>query len=236
LNDSSGGTTIAGGTAPGYAGTPVVVLRGPGAGSSAIGLQVLSAHNKVVGLEIDSFGEGIEITGPSATDNLILSNHIVTDGIGVAVRDARNNHIGTDSDGVNDAPEANVISGNTGAGILIAGSRASGNSALGNSIFANGGLGIDLGGDGVTPNDFRDGDAGVNWLQNFPMLTDVLAGSGSTTFVGTLDSAPNTTFRIEFFTSPAADASGFGEGQSFIGAATITTDTQGQASFNKHSP
>src|SRR5262249_18819260 len=48
LNDPSGGITIAGGTAPGYVGTPVVVLRGPGAASSVIGLQILSAHNKVL--------------------------------------------------------------------------------------------------------------------------------------------------------------------------------------------
>src|SRR5207244_11872463 len=38
------------------------------------------------------------------------------------------------------------------------GNQAQGNAIRGNAIFANGGLGIDLGGDGVTPNDPGDGD------------------------------------------------------------------------------
>src|SRR6185503_20144329 len=95
---------------------------------------------------------------------------------------------------------------------------------LGNSIFANGNLGINLNGapDGffgpVTANDPGDGDTGPNGLQNNPLLS--FAGpSGSHSVVGgTLNSTPDTTFHIEFFANDAADPSGTGEGQTFLGA------------------
>src|SRR5262249_7642605 len=38
LSDNTGGTTIDGSTAPGFAGTPVIVLQGPGAGAPMNGL------------------------------------------------------------------------------------------------------------------------------------------------------------------------------------------------------
>ena len=34
---------------------------------------------------------------------------------------------------------------------------------------------------------------------------------------------PGTTFTIEFFSSPSADPSGFGQGQTYLGSATVTT-------------
>ena len=39
-----------------------------------------------------------------------------------------------------------------------------------NSIHSNAGIGIDLGGAGVTLNDLQDPDVGANNLQNFPLL------------------------------------------------------------------
>src|SRR5205823_437500 len=94
------------------------------------------------------------------------------------------------------------------------------------------GLGIDLGGDGVTPNDANDSDAGANDLQNFPVLTSVASYGGQTHIIGTLNSRPNSTFNLEFYASEAANASGSGEGQSFIGASSVHTDIAGQAAFD----
>jgi hypothetical protein len=96
-----------------------------------------------------------------------------------------------------------------------------------NSIFANHGLGIDLGGDGVTPNDATDSDG----LQNFPVLSHVASYGGLTSISGTLASTPQTAVTLDLYASSAADASGFGQGQVFLGSKSIVTDITGQASF-----
>ncbi|HZY85143.1 MAG TPA: hypothetical protein VFE78_09955, partial [Gemmataceae bacterium] len=41
---------------------------------------------------------------------------------------------------------------------------------------------------------------------------------------------------VEFFANAAADPSGFGEGQTFLGAATVSTDTNGHAAAMAHVP
>jgi hypothetical protein len=98
---------------------------------------------------------------------------------------------------------------------------------FGNAIFSNAGLGIDLGFNGVTPNDVGDGDTGPNNLQNSPVLTSVTASSVE----GTLNSTPNTSFGVQFFASTACDPSGSGEGRTLIQSAVVGTDPSGNASF-----
>src|SRR5262249_22601247 len=97
-----------------------------------------------------------------------------------------------------------------------------------NSIFSNSVLGIDLANDGVTPN---GGSGGPNNSQNYPVL-GLVTGGGSTNINGTLTSGTNTQFTLEFFISPACDPSGFGQGQTFLGSAPVTTDNTGHISFN----
>ena len=63
------------------------------------------------------------------------------------------------------------------------------NTVRGNSIHDNTFLGIDLSGDGVTPNDPLDADSGPNDLQNFPVITPQRGGN-TTVVGGTLDSMP----------------------------------------------
>src|SRR5207244_13640481 len=48
---------------------------------------------------------------------------------------------------------------------------------------------------------------------------------------GTLNSIGSTQFRIEFFANDACHPSGFGEGKTFLGAATLTTDSSCLADF-----
>jgi hypothetical protein len=101
-----------------------------------------------------------------------------------------------------------------------------GNSILGNSIRSNGGLGIDLktGGSANKPNN----------LQAAPTITAVIPGTASALVQGTLrlPGSPGMALRIELFSSPSCDASGFGEGQTLIGATTAKTDGAGNASFS----
>lgn len=106
------------------------------------------------------------------------------------------------------------------------------NEILSNSIHSNFGIGIDLADDGVSENDLNDIDAGPNNLQNFPDIVSFSSANGSTAIEGSLNSRPNEQHRLEFFDNIAFDSSHFGEGDSFIGAADVTTDSSGDASFN----
>ena len=126
--------------------------------------------------------------------------------------------------------ENNVITGNGGNGIQID------NTAYvqirSNSIYDNGLLGIDLGGDGVTPNDIGDADTGANALQNFPVLLRAIPNGSQTIVEGRLNSSPSLDFEIEFFVNDACDLSGHGEGQTAIGTTTVTTDENGNGRFD----
>lgn len=133
----------------------------------------------------------------------------------------------TNAVGGTTAGAANTVAHNGGDGVYVA--SGTGNQIRRNSIYANAGLGLDLGADGVTPNDADDPDAGANGLQNFPVLTS--ATTGSTVITGTLNSTPSTTFAVEFFSSPSADHSAHGEGQTFLDQISVTTDGGGDAAF-----
>ena len=102
---------------------------------------------------------------------------------------------------------------------------------LSNSIFSNGGLGIDLNDDGVTPNHPGGAIPGPNNLQNYPVLTSAVSTGGKTTIMGTLNGAASSRYLIQFFANVAADPSGYGQGQTLIGSITVTTDSNGNASF-----
>jgi parallel beta-helix repeat protein len=102
-----------------------------------------------------------------------------------------------------------------------------------NSIFSNGDLGIDLAGgtestSGATANDAGDTDTGPNNLQNKPVLSSAVTSSGSTTIEGRLNSTPDKTFTLQFFSNPSND----NEGRRFIGQQSVSTNSNGVASIN----
>lgn len=132
--------------------------------------------------------------------------------------------------------DGNVIAFNGDGGVEVDASSL-GVLILGNSIHDNRqanfvrGLGIDLGIDGVTPNDQGDNDSGANDLQNFPVITAAAFSGGNTSVSLTLNSLPSRNFRIEVFANDACDSSGFGEGQTFFGVLpNVATDAGGNAS------
>ncbi len=75
LTDDSGGTIVDGSTAPGYVDQPVVILSGPGIGTSSIGLTITSSFNEVQALQINGFDVGIEILGADALGNRLIGNY-----------------------------------------------------------------------------------------------------------------------------------------------------------------
>lgn len=265
-----------------------------------------------------STGAGLIIIG--AADNVVAGNYFGTDvtgtvalgntNRGISIQSgAHGNRVGTDGNGVADAAERNLLSGNRRNGIVIASDPgqpvtygnsvagnyigtdaagtgplgngrfgvsifgaaegnqvggaaaalsntiafngeagvivlnvatdpifATGNRIQGNSIHSNVGLGIDLaldpnGANGATPNDGGDADIGPNNLQNFPVLAYAVPGA-TALVAGTLNSTANTTFTLDFYASAIADPSGYGEGERYLGFATVTTDGSGNVTFS----
>ena len=163
-------------------------------------------------------------------ENVVQDNRIGTDitgtlpignqGDGLQIGDFVNT-IGGDGDG-------NVIAFNGGRGIAVPLPFPVLVTILSNSIFSNGGLGIDLGGDGVTPNDACDDDEQAN----APVLTAVTGSPSAITITGQLNSLPSRSFLLQFFASPTPDPSGFGEGATLLGSATVVTNAACTASFS----
>ena len=209
----------------------------PGAGN------VISANG--FGFRIEGFSAGAD--GPPS-GNIVQGNLIGVgaDGTtpvpnrvqGVRISHALNTTLGGAAPGAgnviafNGPTEAEDIGVN---GIeLIGDSETTNNSIRGNSIYSNGRLGIDLNPSGVTPNDAGDVDGGPNNRQNFPLITSVVSAAGQTTIAGTLNSTPNTTFILDFYANAVCDSSGNGEGAKpfALNPATVTTDANGNGTFN----
>jgi hypothetical protein len=182
---------------------------------------------------VDNARWGVRIED-SSWGNHVLGNYIGTDAsgtiamgnawAGVSLSGPGANSVGGTAPGA-----ANVTAYNGQDGVRV--EQGTGNTISCNAIFSNGGLGIDLGTNGVTPNDPGDGDSGPNGLQNFPVVVSVASGGGVTTIQGVLDSTPSNAFYLEFFSSPQSDPTGYGEGSIYLGGTTVVTDASGTAAF-----
>jgi hypothetical protein len=214
-----------------------------------------SSNNNVIGGTtpgagnlVSGNGWGISIDGSSAgasgspTGNIVQGNFVgvAADGLtplpnrvqGVRLALAVNTSVGGTAAGAGNVIAFNGPTVEIGVGTGLEMLGGSGNSIRGNSIFSNGRLGIDLSPSGVTPNDPGDADTGANNLQNFPVITSAVSNAGQTTITGTLNSTPSTTFNIDFYSNATCDASGNGEGALPFGTGTVTTDANGNGSFN----
>ena len=210
---------------PNLAGNTNNKIEGNFIGTDANG--TADVGNKGAGIAIYIQSTGNTIGGEDPADRNLISGN---DFGGVILNSSgnllENNLIGTDKN--NSA--TGLGNGLRGVGVFFA--LGTGNSILSNSIFSNGGLGIELNNDGVTPNDGKDGDTGPNNLQNFPVLSSATKSpAGYTTIVGSLKSTPRKVFTIQFFSSPQADPSGFGEGKEFLGELNVKTSRKGTVSF-----
>ncbi len=189
--------------------------------------------------------DGVVINGQGTDQNLVEGNQIGTDATGFTV--AMGNALGgvvVEAGALNNtiggtvAGAGNVIAFNGGNGVTVgqnATDTAAGNAVLQNTIFANTKLGLNLGDDGVTQND-SGGHTGPNLFEDFPVLSSVATANGATNITGTLSANPNSTYRIEFFSSVAEDSSRYGQGQTFLTFADVTTGGDGTASFSVQTP
>jgi CSLREA domain-containing protein len=207
------------------------------AGTSTIGGTASGAPNLISGNKSD----GVFISGQSSNVQ-VLGNLIGTDVTGTRSLGNQRNGVQITEQAANNkvggvlAGQGNIIAFNTVNGVLVnfGGPAITGNSIRGNSIFANGTLGIDLGGDGVSPNDAGDGDSGPNNFQNFPVVTRAITGAVNL-IQGTINTTPNSAagYTIDFYSSASCDGSGNGEGRTYIGTVgTPKTDANGNASFS----
>ncbi len=184
-------------------------------------------------IQINGTGRGLRIVGNkiglNANDEPVLGSITGISTINYFLGQVQNAFIGGAAIG-----EGNEIAGQDRQGILVS-NAYSGVRILGNSIHDNGGLGIDLIDSafqvGVTPNDLLDPDTGANGLQNYPILQSATRIASGLRILGTMSSSPSSRFRVEFFSSPTRDATGFGEGKVFLAARTVSTDASGNATF-----
>jgi len=224
-----------------YIGTDVTGTVALGNGDDGVKIQD-ATNNRVGGttasernLIAHSLRNGVILKGATTSNNVVQGNTIGTDVSGtldlgnrmhgIFIEDAPNNTIGGTAAGA-----GNLIAYNDLTGINV--TTASGNRLSSNSIFANDGMGIDLGGDGVTVNDANDADTGANNLQNFPILTGATVSGNTINIAGLVNSSASTTFRLEFFAGQNCDKSGNGEGRTYLGFVSATTDGSGQTNFN----
>ncbi len=209
-------------------------IRITGGANNTIGGTAAGAGNVISG----NSGPGIEITGTASTSNVVAGNFIGTNAAGTAAVPNSTSGVSVESGadgnliGGTTAGDGNLIEFNAAAGVAIYDATTTNDAVLGNRISQNGGLGIDLGNDGVTLNHDGGVVAGPNGLQNFPVLSSVSTSAGNTTFTGRLNSSADTTYRIEFFDNAGSgDPSGYGQGAVYLGATSVTTDASGNAAF-----
>jgi parallel beta-helix repeat protein len=179
---------------------------------------------------------GVRIDGSisnAISGNWIGTNGVLDSSIGNTLSGIRisGNHNQIGGDLVGEGYLGNTVAFNGGVGVEVL--SGTGNFIVTNSIFANSGIGIDLGGDGVTANDPGDGDSGANALVNFPVLTAATDDGTNTTVTGEVDvPVANERYLVQFFASDGCDPSNYGEGQDLLFSLGILPDTAGTISIN----
>ena len=196
-----------------------------GAHANTIGGMTAAERNVLSG----NYGCGVNVTDPGSDSNTIVGNFI-----GLAA--AGSNAIPNSLEGVAilNTARMNVIGGSA--------------RGAGNRIWANGQEGVAIYGattiwNKMSQNSIHNNGAGgvvlynnANGQQAPPVISSATLGAsdaniGGIDIAGSLTSAANTTYTVEFFANNDADPSGYGQGQIFIGSATVTTGANGSKSF-----
>ena len=212
-------------TQPGFTSTPVIEIYGGGTAADGFLLGPTSNSSTIRGFAMGGFASNdIEVRG---NDHLIAGNHfgvtadgvtpfpIGTTGTSLRVEQGTGTTIGGASPG-----DGNVITDSGAAGITVVGGD---HQIRGNSIFANAGIGIDIGADGVTTPDPGD----VDGILNQPLLLGAVESANTSTVTAVLD-VPVGDYIVEYFDNPGgADPSGYGEGEQLVVAVPVSVTSTG---------
>lgn len=246
------GVAISGFDAPVQVESPGVVIEGNYIGTNASGNQV-GLHQQWIGVRVlgnacriggvlpaarnvigNCYLSAIQIDGAANTQ--VYGNYIgvgadkvanIANRTGVQlIDDATGARIGSNSIGSSlyswNPAESNLIMWNN-WGVMIDGANSTGNLIIGNSMLWNSIATIDLGNDGVSPNDAGDVDTGPNRLQNHPDLTSAVG----TQITGTMTGAPNQSLFLHFYWSPGCCTNA----AHYMGGTTVTLNGSGTAPF-----
>jgi hypothetical protein len=224
------GVTPDGTRAVGSAFTGVILFGGTT--NNLIGGTTSGAANVLSGF----WGYGVYIAGAGTAGNVVQGNVIGADATGTnALGNGYANillQLGTTNNiiGGTGAGAGNEIAFSGGAGVLLLNAETTNNAIRGNSIFSNGYLGINFSNTTVAPN-HTGFLAGPNNMQNYPVITQAFGAGFSSIVQGTLNSLAGRNYSVDVYRSPAADVSGYGQGQFYVGTVSATTDGSGNATF-----
>jgi gliding motility-associated-like protein len=192
--------------------------------NNTIGGNTAAEGNLIVGASI--CGIGLDGNNTTIQYNTVGKSGM-TNATGIMVRPSS----GTPT---NNTILLNTVSYNTTKGISLWPNTSTGNKISQNSIHHNASMGIDLNNNGVTLNDAGDVDTGPNNYLNFPVITSVTYASGNTTIAGTIDmTAAVATYTVELFSNSVVGPGGYGQGETYLGSATVTTDATGHGTFSQ---
>jgi hypothetical protein len=184
--------------------------------------------------------EGIGVEGANATNNIIEGNAIGTSFNGAI-------DLGNNTEGIAVGGDFTLIGETVGnAGNIIAHNQGGifvfslQNTMRGNSIFNNEvQLGIDLytgSPNPVTLNDSLDTDDGPNYLQNFPVITSVSVVGSQVRLQGRYSSETLSDYLVDFYSNRQCNSWGYGEGESWLGSTSVSTNAIGLATFDVSFP
>ncbi len=196
-------------------------------GTTAATRNLISGNNGS-GIIVEENAHNSDITGNYIGLGIDGNSALANVGAGVVISGTNTSLGGTE------AGKPNLIAFNGGDGVQVR--FGTGNQVVANSIHSNGSLGIDLLPGGVTTNDAGDADTGPNGLQNYPVISAVALSGQTTTITGTFSSKPNTSYTLHFYHSPTCDASGSGEGKTYMDKAEVNLGDSGTASINLSFP
>jgi MYXO-CTERM domain-containing protein len=180
--------------------------------------------NNVLGTDADGMplplGYGIELrTGNNGVTSNIIGN---ASQAGISLQG-----------NVNDIDSNTLIGNNTGIELDSGASNTITNNTISNNNQGVNVVGVGLGYQILSNSIHDNGDAGLegNLDPDRPVLASAVIGSASLAIDGSLTSMPSTSYTVQFFDSPSCDPSGAGEGQTYLGQISVTTDASSTAAI-----